>query len=102
MRIKKGDNVLVISGKDRGKVGKVLSVLPKLDKIIVENVNKVSKHTESKRQDKKGQKLQVDSPINISNVLFKCPKCNKAVRTGIKIGEDKKKFRICKKCKETI
>ncbi|MDD3887416.1 MAG: 50S ribosomal protein L24 [Patescibacteria group bacterium] len=102
MRIKKGDNVLVISGKDKGKVGKVLSVLPKKDKIVVENVNKLSKHAKSKRQDKKGQKIQVDMPIDISNVLFKCPKCNKAVRTGIKIGENKKKFRICKKCKETI
>ncbi|MFA6296613.1 MAG: 50S ribosomal protein L24 [Patescibacteria group bacterium] len=102
MTIKKGDNVLVISGKDKGKVGKVLSVLPKKGKIIVENVNKMAKHAKSKRQDKKGQKVQKDMPINISNVLFKCPKCNKAVRTGVKIGEEKKKFRICKKCKETI
>ena len=102
MRIKKGDNVLVISGKDRGKTGKVISILPEKGKIVVEGINKLFKHTKSKRQDKKGQKIEMSAPIDASNVLFKCPKCNKAVRTGIKVGDNKKRFRICKKCKETI
>lgn len=102
MRIKKGDNVMVISGKDRGKVAKVISVLPKKGRIVVEGVNKMFKHAKSKRQDKKGQKVEMNAPIDISNVLLKCPKCNKAVRTGVKIGDNKKRFRICKKCKETI
>lgn len=102
MKIKKGDNVVVISGKDRGKTGKVILVLPKKNRIVIEGVNKMKKHAKSKRQDKKGQKVEINAPIDISNILFKCPKCNKAVRTGIKVAADKKRLRICRKCGETI
>lgn len=102
MKIKKGDNVLVIAGKDRGKAGKVILVLPKEEKIVVEGINKFKKHTKPKRQGEKGQRIEQNRPFSVSNVLFICPKCNKAVKLGTKINENKKHFRICRKCKETI
>ena len=102
MKIKKGDNVLVISGKDRGKKGKVVSVLLEKKKIVVEGVNKVVKHVRPKKQGEKGQKIDINAPIDISNILLVCAKCNKPVKVGIKRGENKKKLRICRKCGETI
>ena len=94
--------MLVISGKDRGKSGKVVSVLPEKSKIVVEKVNVLIKHVRPKKQGEKGQKIEINAPIDISNVLVVCPKCSKPVRIGVKISETGKKFRICRKCKETI
>ena len=98
MKIKKGDNVLVISGKDRGKTAKILKSFPKEGKVLVEGVNLKSKHIRPKKQGEQGQVVKVPSPLNTSNLKFICPKCGKATRLGYKIlGE--KKFRVCKKCK---
>ncbi len=106
MKIKKGDKVVVIAGKYRAKTGKVIKVIPKEKKVIVEGVNLVKKHIKPKREGEKGQIIQTPAPIDVSNVKLLCPKCGKATRVGYKIvfDENKKrqKIRICKKCKSEI
>ncbi len=101
MKIKKGDNVIVITGKDKGRKGKVLRVLPKEGKIVVENINRIIKHIRPKKQGEKGQRVEMSVPFNISNVKLICPKCGKPTRAGYRI-LDKNKVRICKKCKEIV
>lgn len=97
MKIKKGDQVLIISGKDRGRKGKVLQALPKEGKILVEAINIRKKHVRPKKSGEKGQIVEMPGPIDISNVKLICPKCGKPTRVGYKIVENKK-YRICKKC----
>jgi large subunit ribosomal protein L24 len=97
MKIKKNDQVIVISGKDRLKKGKVLQTFPKESKILVEGVNLKKKHSKPKRSGEKGEIIQVSSAINVSNVKLVCPKCGQPTRVGYKF-LDKKKFRVCKKC----
>ncbi len=105
MRIKKGDNVIVIAGKDKGKQGKVIKVLPKEGRIVVENINLKKKHQKPKTGGKKGEKIETPRPLSVSLVMLICKNCGKPVRTGYKIlngppnGEASKKIRICKKCK---
>lgn len=89
--------MLVVSGKDKGKTGKVAKALPRDFKIVVEGVNIKKKHTRPKREGQKGQIVQIASPFNVSNAKLICPKCEKATRVGYKI-EDKQKVRFCKKC----
>ena len=101
MKIKKGDQVLIISGKYRGKKGKVIRALPKVDKIAVEGVNIQKKHVRPKRTGEKGQTVEIPMPFNVSNAKLICPKCNKATRVGYET-KSKKKKRICKKCKQEI
>ncbi len=100
MKIKKGDNVLVVSGKDRGKKGKVTHCLHAENKVIVEGVNLVVRHTRPKRQGEKGQKVEIATPLDVSNLRLICPKCGKPARVGLKVLEDKTKKRVCKKCKQ--
>lgn len=105
MRIKKGDNVKVVKGKDRNKTGKVIQVFPELEKVVVEGANIMAKHMKSRRAGEKGQKLEFASPINAANVMLICPKCAKPTRVGTKVlvdGSKKRKVRTCKKCKEVI
>ena len=97
MKIKKNDQVLIISGKDRGKKGKVLDVFPKEEKVVVEGGNIRKKHVKPKRSGEKGQVVETPAPIAVSNVKLICPKCGKLTRVGYKLVEDKK-YRICKKC----
>ncbi len=97
MRIKKGNTVLIISGKDKGKKGKALEVLSKEGKILVEGVNLMKKHQKPKKTGEKGQIIQLPKPIDVSNVKLICLKCGKPTRIGYKIVE-KKKYRTCKKC----
>jgi len=101
MKIKKGDKVKIISGKDRGKTGKVLSCLPKLNKIVVERLNLVKKHQRPRREGEKGQIIEVSRPINVSKVRLVCPKCNHPTRIGYKLTEGEK-VRICKKCQSEL
>lgn len=101
MKVKKGDSVLIISGKDKGRVAKILRSIPKERKILVEGVNMKSKHVRPKKQGEKGQVVKVSLPMDVSNTKFLCPKCSKASRLGYKI-EKGKKFRICKKCKSEV
>ncbi|MFH1990578.1 MAG: 50S ribosomal protein L24 [Patescibacteria group bacterium] len=96
MNIKKGDNIIVLSGKDKGKQGKIIKV--KDDKVIVENINLKDKHQKPKTGGKKGEKIKVPRPISASVVMLVCKNCNKPARIGRKILPDGSKIRICKKC----
>jgi len=102
MKIKKGDLVQVLSGKDKGKRGRVLRVSPKKNKVVVEGINLFYKHVKPRREGEKGQRIQVPVPLQISKVGFVCPKCSRAVKVGYKILADGKKVRWCRKCKEII
>lgn len=102
MRIKKGDNVLVIAGKDAGKKGKVLRVLPKANRVVVEGVNRVKKHQKPTRALPQGGINRIESPLNISNVMLLCGKCNKPTRVGAKFLDNNEKVRYCKKCGEIL
>ena len=97
MNIKKDDKVVVLSGKDKGKEGKVLASDPKAGKVIVEGVNVATKHQKPRKQGEEGGIIKVDTPIYVSKVQLVCPKCGKATRVGHKIA-DGKKVRVCKKC----
>ncbi|ACM23180.1 MULTISPECIES: 50S ribosomal protein L24 [Thermotoga] len=102
MRIKKGDLVEVISGKDKGKRGKVLRVLPKEDKVIVEGVNMVKRHQRPIPQLREGGIIEREAPIYACKVMVVCPACDKRTRVGYRFTEDGKKVRYCKKCGEII
>ena len=97
LHVKKGDKVEVISGKDKKKQGKVLVSYPKTGKVLVEGVNIIKKHTKGTQANPAGGIIQKEAPIDASNVLLYCSKCEKGVRYGIKIEGDKK-LRVCKHC----
>ena len=97
MNIKKDDKVVVLSGKDKGKEGKILSADPKAMKVIVEGVNVATKHQKPRKQGEEGGIIKVETPIYVSKVQLVCPKCGKATRVAHKIEGDKK-VRVCKKC----
>lgn len=101
MKIKSGDTVLIIRGKDRNKSGKVVKVFRKTAKAVVEGLNLVKKHVRPKKQGEKGKIIEVSMPLDIAKLKLICPNCYKAVRIGYKI-EDNKKYRICKKCQKII
>ena len=101
MKVKKGDKVLIISGKDKGRTGKIIKSLLKNGTILVEGINLKKKHVKAKKQGEKGQVIATPSPLNISNVKIICPKCGKATRIAYNM-EKGKKQRICKKCKSQI
>ena len=98
MVIKSKDTVVVISGKDKGKQAKVTSVRPTDGKITVEGVAMVTKHEKARAQGQPGGIIHKEAYIDASNVMLVCPKCGKATRTGVKVLEDGKKTRVCKKC----
>jgi len=97
MKIKKGDNVLVIAGKDRGRKGKVIRALPEEEKIVVEGMNIRKKHMKARKAGEKGQVMELPSPFSVSSAKIICGKCGKGVRVGYKV-EAGKKSRVCKKC----
>jgi len=102
MRIKKNDKVKIIAGKDAGKSGKVLNIINAKGKIVVEGVNIAKKHTRPKKEGEKGQRVEIATPIDVSNAMLICPSCNKETRVGFQIDKEGKKSRFCKKCKKTI
>lgn len=101
MKIKKDDTVLVISGKDRGKTGKVEKALPRLRKIVIPGINIRKKHLKPSKKHPKGGVMEFPAPFNISNVKLICPKCNKPTRLSLGNAKDQK-GRKCKKCQEVI
>ena len=101
MKIKKGDQVLIISGKYKGKTGKVLRAFPKKGKIMIENINLVKKHQKPKKSGEKGQIIELPAPMQVANVKIICSKCKKATRISYKTINDKK-YRICKKCDKEV
>ena len=97
IHVKTGDEVQIISGKDKGKTGKVLQVSPEEGKVIVEGLNMVTKHVKPRRQDQLGGIVKAEGALYASKVMPICPKCKKPVRTGVEM-KDGKKIRVCKKC----
>lgn len=97
MKIKKGDSVLIISGKDKGKTGKVLRVFPQKDRIVVEGVNFKKRHRRPRKGGEKGQIAILPAPVHVSNAKLICSSCGKATRIGYRV-EGGRKYRICKKC----
>ncbi|SDL18157.1 50S ribosomal protein L24 [Natronincola ferrireducens] len=101
-RIKKGDTVVVISGKDKTKVGKVLQVLPKEERVIVEGVNMVTKHQKPNPKTQQGGIIQQEAPVHVSNVMIFDKKANQGVRVGYKVLNNGEKVRVSKKTGEVL
>jgi large subunit ribosomal protein L24 len=102
MKIRKNDTVLVIAGKDRGKKGKVRKALPTKDKVIVEGVNMIKRHSRAKGQARQAGIIELEAPLDISNVMLICNKCNKPARVGFRFLSDGRKARVCRSCDEVI
>ena len=102
MNVRKNDTVIVISGKDKGKEGKVIHAEPSTGKIVVEGVNMASRHRKPRRQGEEGGIIRVETPIYASKVMRVCPKCGKPTRLGHMLLADGTKTRVCKKCNESI
>lgn len=102
MKIKVNDKVKILAGKDKGKEGKVVQVIPWDDLFVVEGLNLMVKHIKGQRDGKPGQKIRFPCPMKSSKAMVICSHCNKVARIGYKILENKNKVRICKKCGEVI
>ncbi|NLJ76931.1 MAG: 50S ribosomal protein L24 [Peptococcaceae bacterium] len=102
VHIRKGDMALVTTGKDAGKKGKVLRVIPGNNRVIIEGVNVVKRHTRPTQRMPQGGISEKEAPIHSSNVMLYCSKCNNPTRVGRKILDNGEKIRICKKCGESI
>lgn len=101
MKIKKGDKILILVGKDKGKKAKVLDVFSKENKIVAEGINIKKRHESPKRQGQKGRIVEVPASFNVSKAMLVCPKCDKPTRVGYKVASGSKS-RICKKCEAEI
>ena len=97
MRIRKGDQIIITKGKDRGRKGKVLKSFPRDGKILLEGLNMKKMHRKPRKQGEKGQIVEIPSPIDVSKIKLVCPKCGKPTRVGYRI-EGENKTRVCKKC----
>jgi len=112
MAIRKNDRVKILSGKDKGKIGKILQVFPDGNRVSVEGLNLLVKHLRPRRQGEKGQRIEFPAPLDLSKVMMVCPKCDKPTRVAMRLpaspagGPEKgavgKKVRVCKKCKQVI
>ena len=101
MKIKIGDTVKLLAGKDHGKTGKVIQIFKDSERVVVENVNQLVKHLKPRGKAEKGKKVSFSAPMHISNIQFQCPKCKKYTRLGVKTLQNGKRIRVCKKCQET-
>jgi large subunit ribosomal protein L24 len=102
MKIRKNDNVLVVAGKDRGKTGKVRFAYPRENKVMVEGVNFIKKHSRAQGTVKQAGIIQREAPMQVSKVMFLCSKCNHPVRVGYRLLADGKRVRFCHSCNEVI
>ncbi|HKC14412.1 MAG TPA: 50S ribosomal protein L24 [Patescibacteria group bacterium] len=101
MKLRKGDSVKVVSGKDKGKVGKIEKIYPKENKILVEGVNQYKRHLKSRAQNQKSEIVTLTKPLPVAAVSLICPKCNKTTRVGFRVEKGKKEM-FCKKCEKAI
>jgi large subunit ribosomal protein L24 len=102
LHVKKNDIVKVISGKEKGKSGKILKAFPAKQRIIVEHLNMIKKHTKRRSQGQGGGIIEREGTIHVSNVMLICPACKQTTRIGKKILEDGTRVRVCKKCEEVV
>ncbi len=100
--LKKDDQVEVIAGKDKGRVGKILKIQPDANKAVVERINMIKRHTKPTEMNQQGQIVEREAPIHVSNLQLICPECTKTGRIGRKFLEDGAKVRYCKSCGESI
>lgn len=101
MKLKKGDNVIMLGGKDRSKKGKIIRIIPDADKIVVEGLNLIARHLRPRQQGQKGQILHKERLVSSSSVALICKSCGKITRIGYRL-EGQTKTRICKKCKSEV
>jgi large subunit ribosomal protein L24 len=102
MRIRKGDTVIVTSGKDRGKKGKVRRAIPNEDRVIVEGLNMIKRHSRARRAARQAGIIELEAPLHVSKVMLVCEKCGKPARIAFRFLDDGKKVRICNSCQEVI
>lgn len=102
MKVAKNDTVLVISGNDKGKMGRVLRVFPARQRLLIEGVNFIKRHSRPSQTNPKGGIVEKESPIHISNIMVICPKCNVPTKVGMKTLEDGRRARLCKQCRELL
>ncbi len=102
LRIRKGDTAVVTTGKNKGKKGRILSVSSSKERVTIEGINIVKRHTKPNKKYTQGGIIEKEAPIHMSNVMLLCPKCNKPTRIGNTVLDDGKKIRACVKCKEVI
>ncbi len=100
--LKVNDQVEVITGKDKGRVGKIIKIYPKSDRALVERINMIKRHTKARAAGQEGQIVEKEAPIHVSNLKLVCPKCTNTVRVASKTLDDGTKVRICKKCSESV
>ena len=101
-KIKKGDNVVVLRGKDRGKKGRIMKIYRAVDRAIVENINLAEKKQKPTQQNPKGGITKIEESLPLSNLQIFCSACQKRARVGIKLMDNKQKLRFCKKCSESL
>ena len=101
-KLKKNDNVVIIAGADKGKKGKILLVDPKKGRVVVEGINKKTKHVRATQDNPKGGIIKIERPVEISNVMVFCDKCKKGVRLGSQMKDDKSKVRVCRECGKSL
>ena len=101
-KLKKGDTVIVITGRERGKTGKILSLNVGESRVVVEKLNMIKRHTKHSQKVRQGGILEREAPMDLSNVMLLCGNCQKPVRVGIKMLADGQRVRICKQCKQVI
>jgi large subunit ribosomal protein L24 len=102
LHVKKDDLVMIVAGKEKGKSGKVLRVMPEKGRVLVESLNLMKRHTRPSQANQAGGIIEKEAPIDLSNVQLVCPACNKPARTGMRVLEDGSKTRFCKKCNEIV
>ncbi|MDH4269148.1 MAG: 50S ribosomal protein L24 [Dehalococcoidia bacterium] len=102
MKIRKDDTVVIIAGKDRGKKGKVRRALPNEDRVIVEGLNMIKRHSRARRATRQAGIIELEAPIRVSDVMLICNKCGKPARVNFRFLDDGKKVRICNSCREVI
>jgi large subunit ribosomal protein L24 len=97
-KVRKGDQIIMIAGKDKKKKGEVIKVTDKDKSVIVKGINTVKKSVKKSKEHPSGGYVELEAPVAVSNVMVFCPKCAKGTRVGIKVEKDSKKIRVCKKC----
>ena len=102
MKIRKNDTVLVTAGKDKGKTGKIRFAYPKEERVMVEGINFIKRHTRARGRVRQAGIIQLEAPIPVSNVMLLCGRCNRPTRVGFRLLEDGRKVRVCNRCSEVI
>ena len=101
-KIRKNDLVMVVKGKERGKTGKVMRVLPDEGRLVVERLNIIKRHSKPRGATSPGGIVEKEAPLQMANVMFFCERCNAPVRLGVKIAQDKERTRVCRRCGEAV